>query len=237
MDLLDDLEGKNVFANVLEDIRCNFDGLIEFLSDIKTEELIKEQLVRKTEAVVVLYVLEGYDLASRDLDSPSDPYLYITCGDFKYNGRDDYILDEANPVFNMRFEFGEMFPGSKPIIIEAYDYDELFGDDLIGKTSIDLDDRFFTPQWQGLEEKPVEARQIYHPRTALSQGVLRLWCDIEQTAKASASEGKVWPVDSEPHNSYEVRISVFGSKNVPAEDAEGTSDAYIRAFFDEADSV
>ena len=51
------------------------------------------------------------------------------------------------------------------------------------------------------------------------------------------SEGKVWPVDSEPHNSYEVRISVFGSKNVPAEDAEGTSDAYIRAFFDEADSV
>ena len=41
-----------MFANVLEDIKCNFDGLLEFLSDIKTEELIKEQLVRKTEAVV-----------------------------------------------------------------------------------------------------------------------------------------------------------------------------------------
>ena len=32
-------------------------------------------------------------------------------------------------------------------------------------------------------------------------------------------------------------MSVFGSKNVPAEDIEGTSDAYIRAFFDEASYV
>ena len=237
MDQLDNLEGKNVFANVLEDIKCNFDGLLEFLSDIKTEELIKEQLVRKTEAVCQLYILEGYDFASRDIDSPSDSYLYITCGDFTYNGRDNYFLDEANPKFNMRLEFAAIFPGSKPIIIQAYDYDDLFGDDLIGKTSIDLDDRFFTPQWQGLEEKPCEARQIYHPRTSLSQGVIRMWCDIEQTTKASASEGKVWAVDSEPQNSYEVRVSVFGSKNVPAEDIEGTSDAYIRAFFDEADYV
>ena len=168
LDLLESNEGKNVFANVLEDIKCNFDGLLEFLSDIKTEELIKDQLVRKTEAVVQLYILEGYDFASRDFDSPSDSYLYITCGDFTYNGRDSYFLDEANPQFNMRLEFGATFPGSKPIIIQAYDYDDIFGDDLIGKTSIDLDDRFFTPQWQGLEEKPVESRQIYHPRTALS---------------------------------------------------------------------
>ena len=47
----------------------------------------------------------------------------------------------------MRLEFGATFPGSKPVIMEAYDYDDIFGDDLIGKTSIDLDDRFFTPQW------------------------------------------------------------------------------------------
>ena len=47
----------------------------------------------------------------------------------------------------MRLEFGATFPGSKPIIIEAYDYDDIFGDDLIGKTVLDLDDRFFTPNW------------------------------------------------------------------------------------------
>jgi len=58
----------------------------------------------------------------------------------------------------MRLEFGAHFPGSKPIVIQAFDYDDIFGDDLIGKTIVDLDDRFFTPNWQALEEKPIEAR-------------------------------------------------------------------------------
>ena len=53
-------------------------------------------------------------------------------------------------------------------MIDCYDYDDLFGDDLIGSTIIDLDDRFFTPEWNYLEEKPIEQRQLYHPSTALS---------------------------------------------------------------------
>ena len=43
-----------------------------------------------------------------------------------------------------------------------WDYDDLFGDDLIGKTSIDLDDRFFNCQWSALTEKPIEYRDLWH---------------------------------------------------------------------------
>ena len=235
--MLENLETKNVFANVLENIGCNFPGLLEFLTEIHIADKIKDQLVRQQEAMVHIYILEGYDFASRDIGSPSDSYLYITSGsEIIYNGRDDAQMDEANPQFNMHFEMKSEFPGSKPVVIDAYDYDLIFGDDLIGKTTVDLDDRFFTPQWQALEEKPIEARQIYHPRTSLSQGVIRMWCDIEATAKGAQS-GKVWQIAAEPKSSYEVRVSVFGAKNVPAEDVEGTSDAYIRAFFDEASHV
>jgi hypothetical protein len=46
------------------------------------------------------------------------------------------------------YEFDAEFPGAAPLVIKAYDYDDLFGDDLIGKTVIDLDDRFFCPEWQ-----------------------------------------------------------------------------------------
>jgi len=52
--------------------------------------------------------------------------------------------------------------------IEAYDYDDLFGDDLIGKTVIDLDDRLYCPEWRTIDNKPVEYRELYHPSTSLS---------------------------------------------------------------------
>ena len=61
------------------------------------------------------------------------------------------------------YEFDADFPGAAPINICAYDFDDLFGDDLIGKTVIDLDDRFFCPEWQQIEEKPIEYRQLTHP--------------------------------------------------------------------------
>ena len=45
------------------------------------------------------------------------------------------------------FEFQTSFPGASKLKIEAIDYDEIFGDELIGITTIDLDDRYFNPEW------------------------------------------------------------------------------------------
>ena len=39
------------------------------------------------------------------------------------------------------------FPGAPPVEICAYDYDDFFGDDLIGKSMLDLDDRYFCQAW------------------------------------------------------------------------------------------
>ena len=64
----------------------------------------------------------------------------------------------------------------------------MFGDDLIGKTSIDLDDRFFSGDWQALEEKPIEYRQIYHESSMNSQGVVICWLEIEPQTKGTKKE-------------------------------------------------
>ena len=130
--------------------------------------MISRMMLTKTKCIVRLYVLEGYDFAQRDIGSFSDPYLVLKCGKRKYNERDNYQLDEPNPKFYKMYEFDAEFPGAPKLVIKAYDYDDLFGDDLIGKTSIDLDDRFFCPDWQQIEDKPVEFRQLYHPSTSLS---------------------------------------------------------------------
>jgi len=54
------------------------------------------------------------------------------------------------------------------LIIEAYDYDEFFGDDLIGISRLDLDDRFYNKEWSAIENKPIEFRDLYHPTSTIS---------------------------------------------------------------------
>ena len=201
--------------------------LVSYLTEIAFEDIVADQLVKTTDAVAHIYLIQGYDFASRDIGSPSDPYLIVRCDDQIDNDRDNYITDEANPIFNKRLDFQVTFPGAAPIVIEAYDYDTLFGDDLIGKTSIDLDDRFFTPAWQSLDEKPIEQRELKVPSSKLSQGILECWVDIDPVSKAS-DVGKVWTINTEPTKEFEVRLSIFGCKNVPMTDAEGTTDVYIR---------
>ena len=103
---------------------------------------------------------------------------------------------------------------------------------MIGKTSIDLDDRFFNGDWQAIEEKPIEYRQIYHESTSLSQGVITCWLEIEPSTKQSKTQ-KVWDIAPEPVKDYQIRLSVLDTKNVPCEDFEGVSDVFIRCYVDD----
>jgi len=92
------------------------------------------------------------------------------------------------------YEFDAEFPGAAPVVIKAYDYDDLFGDDLIGKTVIDLDDRYFSPDWQQIEEKPVEYRSLYHASSSIPQGTVTCWLEILNPASSTKCAEKVWNI-------------------------------------------
>lgn len=123
-------------------------------------------------------MLEGFNFAQKDLFSPSDPYLIVKCGAQVNNERENYQVDNADPTFYKSYDFNIAFPGAPLLIVEAYDYDDFFGDDLIGVTKLDLDDRFFNKEWQAIENKPIEYRQLYHPSSAMSQGTVKMWVEI-----------------------------------------------------------
>ena len=59
---------------------CQMPKIVTFLQDVALDSMVKEALSRKTEAVVHLYLIQGYEFASRDIGSPSDPFLLVTCG-------------------------------------------------------------------------------------------------------------------------------------------------------------
>lgn len=112
-----------------------------------------------------------------------------------------------------------------------WDYDRVFGDDFIGETVVDLEDRFFSPEWQSLKNKPIEYRQLYHKSTKVSQGVIKCWIEIIPTESVQSREN-VWSVCKRPPTKLEVRLVVWETKDVKIMDWEGTSDIYCRAFFD-----
>jgi len=82
----------------------------------------------------------------------------IKCGEYTFNGRNNYFLDDPNPKFNKVHHFDVDFPGASTLEISFYDYDDLFTDELIGRTKIDLDDRFYNQEWQRMPFKPIEYR-------------------------------------------------------------------------------
>ena len=128
--------------------------------------------------IVRCYMISGFDFASRDQGSASDPYLELICNDKKFSERSNYQVDEPNPDFYKSYDFPATFPGCGPLIIKAWDYDVVFGDELIGETIVDLEDRFFSNEWNAIYNHQIELRQLYHPSSSMSQGVVKTWIEI-----------------------------------------------------------
>jgi hypothetical protein len=61
------------------------------------EDNISHMFLQRTKAVVRVYLIEGFNFASKDIGSASDPYLVLKNGKRVYNERENYQLDTCNP--------------------------------------------------------------------------------------------------------------------------------------------
>jgi len=234
LDEITSSDDKQQLKHLLIQLEAHSENLMSFLLHASYDSLLQKQLSSSQDALIRLYMIEGFDLASRDLGSFSDPYLVVRCGKKVYSRRDKYQLDEPNPKFYDMFEITAKFPGAPPLEIEAWDYDDLFGDDLIGKTIMDLDDRLYCPEWRTIAQKPIEYRELYHPSASLAQGTVLCWADVEEISSAKAEQAtRKWDIAPEPTKDYQLRRAVYDTQNVPLEDLEGTSDVFIKAWIDE----
>ena len=214
-------------------------GLIRITFDEKQsffEESLLSQMLKPRPYKMRLYVLESFSLAMTDtkLDgqpAPPDPYLKVTLGNNKFDDRKNAVDDMDNCPFYKLVEMDAELPGTSQLIIDVMDKDMIGGDDLIGTTVIDLEDRFFESTWQSLGEenlcdtppnirwktKPVETRTLQVPGSNLSRGTLQVWVDI--MAPNIASTFPPDDVSLPPTQVFEMRIVIWKAKDVPAMDS------------------
>ena len=103
---------------------------------------------------------------------------------------------------------------------------------MIGESMLDVEDRYFNLEWVNLDEKPIEYRQIYHPSSSISQGVVKMWMEIIPADRKELV--KEWDITLKPPTFYEVRICVLNCKDIPM-DSTCMCDPYFRGYFDSAE--
>ncbi|KAM8858333.1 fer-1-like protein 6 [Synchiropus picturatus] len=91
-----------------------------------------------------IYIVSATNLHPADPDGKADPYIVIRVGKNEIKDRDNYIPKQLNPVFGRSFEMQVTFPKESLLTLLIYDFDLVGGDDLIGETRIDLENRFYS---------------------------------------------------------------------------------------------
>ncbi|XP_039383744.1 fer-1-like protein 6 [Mauremys reevesii] len=96
------------------------------------------------EVLVRVYIVRAYNLSPADPDGMSDPYIVLRLGKTEIKDQANYIPKQLNPVFGRSFEIQATFPKESVLSILIYDHDMVGADDLIGETTIDLENRFYS---------------------------------------------------------------------------------------------
>ncbi|XP_014864338.1 PREDICTED: fer-1-like protein 6 isoform X2 [Poecilia mexicana] len=96
------------------------------------------------QVLIRVYVVSASNLHPADPDGKADPYIFLRLGKNEIKDRDNYIPKQLNPVFGRSFEMQATFPQESLLSLLIYDYDLVGGDDLIGETRIDLENRFYS---------------------------------------------------------------------------------------------
>jgi len=111
--------------------------------------------------------------------------------------------------------------------VGVWDYNALLPHELIGKTTIDLENRFFSDEWHALKLKPMEFRTLWNPSSSNPQGQIKMWVDImtQDEAKKNPPENIAPPVPID----YELRVIVYSTKEVVFKDKK-MSDIFVTVY-------
>jgi hypothetical protein len=90
MEMLDTVEGRRKIELELEELSVGHLNITKQLADLESDETLKRLLMSKSKCIVRVYIIDAFNLSSRDNGGESDPYLIVSLGNKTYNERKDY---------------------------------------------------------------------------------------------------------------------------------------------------
>ena len=191
-------------------------------------------LRNQTSVAVRLYVIRAMALQPKDFGGTSDPYVVASLAGRQIKDIEHMHQKTLDPEIFRRYDFDTKLPGPSALKIGIWDYNKYQSHELIGETMIDLEDRWFHPDWVKIEKKktPLEVRPLYlykGSEKGVPQGLVQLWVDIMNVAEAQ----KYKPIDIEgPEKKIvEVRIVCYRAMDIPLVDGD-VVDAYMRFWME-----
>eukprot|EP01029_Cantina_marsupialis_P007665 TRINITY_DN1863_c0_g1_i5.p1 TRINITY_DN1863_c0_g1~~TRINITY_DN1863_c0_g1_i5.p1 ORF type:complete len:706 (+),score=277.15 TRINITY_DN1863_c0_g1_i5:401-2518(+) len=218
-------------------------GLLRCIIRVITDEnepfpLPLDKILKPREYKVRLYCLRGISLQPMDDDGTSDVYLETKIGKTKIVDKKVH-WNTTEPQFYQSYEFTATIPGASRLNVLAMDRDQLSKDDVIGDTVIDLEDRWFSDQWQnyGVDKetekryrpKPVERRALFAKTSTVPQGTLEMWVDI--LTEQEAVKYPLIDITPPPPEIFELRCIVWKTKEVISMDTvTNQNDMYAKCW-------
>jgi len=172
-------------------------------------------LIMGEKVEIRVYILTCDIAIGTDSDNKSDPYLVVKCGDKSYSTRDNHFSDTLYARFHEFFSFRYRLPGPSQLRIQVWDWDGI-GDDLIGETTIDIENRWFSRDWRRLTHKPLERRSLKNPTSDQDFGQLEMWVDIVK--QSQVARNPAIDIGLPPARLFEMRIIVWDAKDVVSYD-------------------
>ncbi len=132
-----------------------------------------------------VYLLRGLGVFSGSGSGRGDPYFTLSVN--TDTQRSDPVEADVNPKYYKSFDFPQIeFPGENTILtIQAWDASGIGGHSLIGETSISLENRLYSNQWDLVNgRRPMERRALYNNerRGRMPQGFVEVCVDIMRMA-------------------------------------------------------
>ena len=191
---------------------------------VKLKQMFREQICKAR-----VHVYWCTNLTARADGKPPAPFLKVSNGTKSHQIKSTVnrpVGNSLNPEFYTSFELTAVLPGQSQLHVEVWDY-TLLREILIGGTTIDLEDRMFSPQWQEMSrigKLPRELRQLFTTASTMPQGnvILRVEILPLQFAKMNPMAALAPPAKKQ----FQLRLVVWEAKDVAMKDS-GQSDVFV----------